>query len=143
MKVREAMSRDVCIADPTETIEEVAKMMVTEDVGSLLVGEGDRLVGMVTDRDIVVRAIATGRGPGTKVRDVMSGNVKYCFDDEELEDISRNMGNIQVRRLPVLNRDKRLVGVLSLGDLAVNAPQAAGRALGGVSRPAGAHNQRV
>lgn len=143
MKVREAMSRDVRIANPTETIEEAARMMAAQDLGSLPVGDGDRLVGMVTDRDIVVRAVATGRGPGTKVRDVMSDNVKYCFDDEDLDDISRNMGNIQVRRLPVLNRDKRLVGILSLGDLAVNEPQAAGRALGGVSRPAGAHNQRA
>mgnify|MGYP000843924425 CR=1 FL=1 len=143
MKVREAMSRDVRIANPTETIEEAARTMVAQDLGSLPVGEGDRLVGMVTDRDIVVRAVATGRGPGTKVRDVMSDHVKYCFEDEELEDISRNMGDIQVRRLPVLSRDKRLVGILSLGDLAVNAPQAAGRALGGVSRPAGAHNQRA
>ncbi|AUN32872.1 CBS domain-containing protein [Niveispirillum cyanobacteriorum] len=143
MKVSEAMSRDVRVANPTESIEDVARMMADQDVGSLPVGEGDRLVGMVTDRDIVVRAVAAGRGPGTKVRDVMSGNVKYCFDDEEIEAVSRNMGNIQVRRLAVLNREKRLVGILSLGDVAVNAPQVAGHALGGVSRPAGDHNQRA
>lgn len=143
MKVSEAMSRDVRVADPTESIEDVARMMADQDVGSLPVGEGDRLVGMVTDRDIVVRAVAAGRGPGTKVRDVMSGNVKYCFDDEEIDAVSRNMGDIQVRRLAVLNREKRLVGILSLGDVAINAPQVAGRTLGGVSRPAGDHNQRA
>lgn len=142
MKVSEAMSRDVRIANPTETIEDAARMMVDQDLGSLPVGEGDRLVGMVTDRDIVVRAVAIGQGPGTKVRDVMSTQVKYCYEDEEIDTVSRNMGNIQVRRLPVLSREKRLVGILSLGDMAVNDPHAAGRALGGVSRPAGGHNQR-
>lgn len=142
MKVREAISRDVQIADPTETIEDAARMMVDQDLGALPVGDGDRLVGMVTDRDIVVRAVAAGRGPGTKIREVMSAEVKYCYEDDNIDSVSRNMGDIQVRRLPVLNRDKRLVGILSLGDMAVNEPQAAGRALGGVSRPAGDHNQR-
>lgn len=142
MKVSEAMSRDVQIANPAETIADAARMMVDQDLGALPVGEGDRLVGMVTDRDIVVRAVAVGRGPGTKIREVMSAQVKYCYEDDDIDSVSRNMGDIQVRRLPVLNRDKRLVGILSLGDMAVNEPQAAGRALGGVSRPAGSHNQR-
>ncbi|MFV3130804.1 CBS domain-containing protein [Niveispirillum sp. KHB5.9] len=142
MKVREAMTRNVQVADPTETIEQAAKLMADLDVGSLPVGQDDQLVGMITDRDIAVRAVATGKGPGTKVREVMSKNIKYCFDDEEIEVVSRNMGDIQVRRLPVIDRDKRLVGILSLGDMAVNDASAAARALGGVSRPAGAHNQR-
>ncbi|MFV3074884.1 CBS domain-containing protein [Niveispirillum fermenti] len=142
MKVSEAMTRDVRIANPTETIEEAAKMMADLDVGSLPVGDNDQLVGMITDRDIAVRAVASGRGPRTKVRDVMSQNVKYCFDDDEVDEVSRNMGYIQVRRLPVINHDKRLVGILSLGDVAVNAANSAAQALGGISRPAGAHSQR-
>ncbi|TGS81019.1 CBS domain-containing protein, partial [Mesorhizobium sp. M2D.F.Ca.ET.178.01.1.1] len=88
------------------------------DAGVMPVGENDRLVGMITDRDMVIRGIALGKGPDTKVRDVMSQEVRYCFDDEDVDHVLANMGDLQVRRLPVLNRDKRLVGIISLGDLA-------------------------
>ncbi|TIT88523.1 MAG: CBS domain-containing protein, partial [Mesorhizobium sp.] len=98
---------------------------------------------MITDRDIVVRGVALGNGPDTKVRDVMSvGEVRYCFDDEDIEHVLANMGDLQVRRLPVLNRDKRLVGIISLGDLAKSGEAAeAGEALGSISVPGGQHSQ--
>jgi len=142
MKVSEAMTRDVQIASPEETIRKAAKAMATLDAGALPVGEQDRLIGMITDRDIAIRGIAQGKGPKAKVRDVMTEDVKYCFDDQEVEEVMRNMADIQVRRLPVLNRDKRLVGILSLGDIAVSHDgKGAGDALRGISRPGGEHTQ--
>jgi CBS domain-containing protein len=105
------------------------------------VEDHDRLVGMVTDRDIVVRGVADGLDPQAKVRDVMTTDVKYCFEDEEVDDVARNMGDIQVRRLPVVNRDKRLVGIVSLADAAREQPAAAGTGLKGVTMPGGEHNQ--
>lgn len=112
------MSGDVRIARPQDTIAQAAGLMARHDVGSLPVGDGDRLVGFLTDRDIVVRAVAGGLGPDTPVREVMSTEVKYCFDDEDIDDVARNMAQQQVRRLPVLDRDKRLVGIVSLGNFA-------------------------
>jgi CBS domain-containing protein len=136
------MTRDVCIAAPDQTIQEAARVMAEIDAGSLPVGENDRLVGMITDRDIAVRAVAQGKGPRTEVREVMSLDVKYCFEDEDTDQVTRNMAQLQVRRLPVMNRDKRLVGMLALGDLAVNgAAKPAGEALAGISRPGGEHSQ--
>jgi CBS domain-containing protein len=123
MKVRNCMTNDVQIANPDQTIREVAQVMARLDAGSVPVGDNDRLVGMITDRDIAIRGIATGKGPDAKVRDVMSRDVKYCFDDEEIDEVLHNMGDLQVRRLPVLNRGKRLVGIISLGDLATSGKQ--------------------
>jgi len=141
IKVSEAMTRDVRVASPDETIRQAAKTMATLDAGVLPVGENDQLVGMITDRDIAIRGIAQGKGPKAKVRDVMTEDVKYCFDDQEIEEVTRNMADIQVRRLPVLNRDKRL-GILSLGDIAISADgKDAGEALRGISRPGGEHTQ--
>jgi CBS domain-containing protein len=112
--------------------------MAALDVGILPVGENDRLVGMITDRDIAVRGIAEGKGPKTKVRELMTPAVKYCFADEEVEEIASNMADIQLRRLPVLDHDKRLVGILSLSDIAVgDEPEQAAEALCGISRPSG------
>lgn len=143
MKISETMTRDVKLADPTQTIIEAAQMMADLDVGSLPVGESDRLVGMVTDRDIVVRALARGRGPDTPIRDVMSTQIMYCFEDETVEDVALNMGDIQVRRLPVLNRDKRLVGIVSIGDIACDGESRmhSGQALEAISRRGGQHSQ--
>jgi len=136
------MTRDVCIASPEQSIRDVAKIMADNDVGSLPVGEHDRLVGMITDRDIAIRAVAQGKSPETKVRDVMSHEVKYCFEDEELDHVARNMGDIQVHRLPVLNRDKRLVGIVSLADVATKeGPAPAGEAVSGISKPGGEHTR--
>ncbi|RWA73149.1 CBS domain-containing protein [Mesorhizobium sp.] len=143
MKVGNCMTRDVKIANPDQPIRDVAQMMASLDAGVMPVGDNDRLVGMITDRDIVVRGVALGNGPDTKVRDVMSvGEVRYCFDDEDIEHVLANMGDLQVRRLPVLNRDKRLVGIISLGDLAKSGEAAeAGEALGSISVPGGQHSQ--
>lgn len=144
MQVRECMSKDVRIASPGWSIRDAAKAMKEIDAGFLPVGENDRLVGMVTDRDIAIRAIADGKGPDTKVRDVMTDEVIYCFEDDDLDSVSTRMADRKVRRLPVLNRDKRLVGVVSLGDLS-QSPDDDGRrgaaALGGVSTPGGEHRQ--
>ena len=143
MKVREAMTRDVRLARPDQSIREIARLMAELDIGVVPVQEDDRLVGMITDRDITVRAVAEGRGPDTKVADVMSREVKYCYEDQSIDEVTRNMADIRVRRLPVLDRDKRLVGILSLGDLAIDATaqDEAGEALGGISRPGGQHSQ--
>jgi CBS domain-containing protein len=142
MKVSEAMTTDVRVANPDDTIRKAARMMASIDAGVLPVGESDRLIGMITDRDIAIRGIANGKGPKAKVRDVMTEDVKYCFDDQEIEEVTHNMADIQVRRLPVLNRDKRLVGILSLGDVATSRDgKAAADALSGISRPGGEHVQ--
>lgn len=143
MKVSEAMTRDVRLTRPDQSIRDAASLMAELDIGALPVQENDRLCGMITDRDIAVRAVAQGRGPDTPIREVMSPEVKYCFEDQSIEEVTRNMGDIRVRRLPVVNRDKRLVGILSLGDLAIDATarDEAGEALGGISRPGGQHSQ--
>jgi CBS domain-containing protein len=142
MRVGDCMTRDVRIAGPDETIRQAALAMAECDAGILPVGENDRLVGMVTDRDIAVRGVAEGRGPDAKVRDVMSAEVKYCFEDDPVEEVLHNMAELQIRRLPVVNREKRLVGIISLGDLATNGETtASGQALGGIARPGGQHSQ--
>jgi len=136
------MTRDVRVANPGQSIRDVAKMMAEIDAGAMPVGENDRLVGMITDRDIAIRAVAQGKGPETPVRDVMSKEVKYCFEDEDLEHVAKNMGDIQVRRLPVVSRDKRLVGIVSLGDVAQNEDsETTGVATAGVSQRGGQHRQ--
>jgi CBS domain-containing protein len=143
MQVSEAMTRDVRIADPGQTIRDVAKIMADIDAGAVPVGENDRLVGMITDRDIAVRAVAAGKGPDTPVREVMSQDVKYCYEDEDLDHVAKNMGDIRVRRLPVVSRDKRLVGIVSLGDVALKVEKSGGKAVKGVSKPGGPHSQQA
>jgi CBS domain-containing protein len=124
MQVRELMTPEVEIIRPDDTLQTAAKMMADIDAGILPVGENDRLVGMITDRDITVRAVAEGRDPDkTMVRDAMSDEVRYCFEDEDSEEVARKMGSWQVRRLPVLNRDKRLVGIVSLGDMVIGGSE--------------------
>ena|SRR2546423_9575894 len=142
MRVSDAMTREVRVASPGQSIRDVAKMMQEIDAGAMPVGENDRLVGMITDRDIAIRAVAQGKGPDTPVRDVMSTEqVLYCYEDEELDHVAQNMSQQQVRRLPVVTRDKRLVGIVSLGDLAQKERKAAGKAVSGVSKPGGQHHQ--
>ena len=142
MKVSNYMTKNVRIVSPDQTLQDAAKAMANLDAGALPVSENDRLVGMITDRDIAVRGVAEGKGPDARIREVMSPEVKYCFDDEEAGDVLRNMSDLKVRRLPVVNRDKRLVGIISLGDLAMNGEAAqAGQALGGISQPGGEHSQ--
>ena len=141
MRVSEAMTREVRVCHPRQSISEAARLMAELDCGVLPVGEQDRLVGMITDRDIAIRAVAQHKSPNTPVRDAMTPEVKYCFDDQNVEQVAKNMSELRVRRLPVLNREKRLVGILSLGDLATSEPRAASQAVRGVSQEGGPHSQ--
>lgn len=142
MKVSECMTGDVRLASPDDTLSQAARLMGELDAGVLPVGDQDRLVGMITDRDLAVRGLGQGKGPDAKVRDVMSAEVKYCFADDEIDDVLQNMGDLKVRRLPVVSRDKRLVGILSLGDVAMESrPAATGAALGAICTPGGSHSQ--
>ena len=142
MKVSKIMTRDVTMLNPDQTICVAASLMAEIDAGALPVGENDRLVGMITDRDIVIRAVAQGRSADTKVADVMSKEVFYCFDTDEIDEVARNMGKARVRRLPVVNRDKRLVGIVSLGDVARNDDATnIGQTVTRVSTPGGKHDQ--
>ena len=140
-RVADVMEREVKLANPDDNVQQAARMMREADVGVLPVGEGDRLVGMVSDRDIAMRLAAEGRDPArTKVRDVMSPDVRYVYEDEDLEHVAENMAEQQVRRLPVMNRDKRLIGIVSLGDIATGPrSHLAGKALRGVVREGGQH----
>jgi CBS domain-containing protein len=138
MQVQDLMTRDVAILSPYDNLETAARRMADLDVGAFPVGEDGRLVGMITDRDIVVRGLAEGRDATARVKDVMTPEVKYCYHDQHIGEISANMASIQVRRLPVMDRNKRLVGILSLSDLAAVAPAAdIAEALAGISRPSG------
>ncbi|HEY2841668.1 MAG TPA: CBS domain-containing protein [Pirellulales bacterium] len=142
MLVKEAMTRDVRTVGPEQNIQEAAKIMLEIDAGALPVGDKDKLVGMITDRDIAVRGVAAGKAPSARVREVMSSEVKYCFEDEDIAHVSRNMGDQRIRRLPVVDRNKRLVGILSLADLATSAKTGhASAALSGISQAGGAHTQ--
>jgi CBS domain-containing protein len=118
MKVKEAMHKGVEWVDPSTPIRKLAQLMSEHDIGSIPVGENDRLIGMVTDRDIVIRGLANGRDLAKlTARDVMTKGVIFCRDDEELDDATRTMELKQVRRLPVINKEKRMVGILALGDI--------------------------
>ncbi len=144
MRISECMTKDVRIASPEQPIRAAAHMMKEIETGFVPVGENDRLVGMITDRDIAVRAIAAGKGPETPIRDIMTEEVIYCFDDEEIDEVASQMAGYQVRRLPVLTRQKRLIGIVSLGDIAKNADatgETAGAVLSLIVTPGGDHRQ--
>jgi CBS domain-containing protein len=143
MLVQDAMSREVRTVSPETTIKEAARIMADADIGALPVAAGDRLAGMVTDRDIAVRAIAIGKGPECTVGEVMTHDVLYCHEDEDLGHISQNMAENQVRRLPVVDVDKRLVGIISLADIADARAAEAGKALEGITRPGGERSQSI
>jgi CBS domain-containing protein len=132
------MTRGVELTDPDATLQDAARTMAEEDVGFLPVGEKDRMIGMITDRDIAVRAVAQGRDPKkTKVRDVMTERVLYCFEDEDADKAAESMSREQIRRLPIVDRNKRLVGVVSLGDIAMkHNPAKAGATLSSVCHAA-------
>jgi CBS domain-containing protein len=143
MKVSEIMSPDVETVTPEQPIREAAQFMLRGDAGAIPVSDGERLIGMVTDRDIAVRAVAEGRGPDTPVGEVMTGDILFCFDDQDVDEVAIQMSDAQVRRFPVLSREgERLVGIVSLGDLSRSSDgEAAEVALAGVSEPGGDHNQ--
>jgi CBS domain-containing protein len=139
MKVQEVMTREVEVIHPNATIAEAAEKMKQLDIGPLPVCDGTRVEGMVTDRDITVRATAAGHDPHTtKVREVMSPDVVYVFEDQDVKDAAKLMADKQIRRLIVLNRDKRLVGIVAMADLAVDAnkDKLTGQTLESISEPA-------
>lgn len=136
-QLRDLMSRNVNVINPDTTIEEAAKKMRDGGFGMMPVGEDDRMIGTISDRDIAIRAVAEGKDPLTKVREVMSEGVTWVYEDDSVEDAAMIMSERQVRRLPVVNRDKRLVGIVALGDFAVESSEIrpAAEALSGISRP--------
>jgi CBS domain-containing protein len=142
MKVSEVMTRDVQTVRPDEPVQQAASFMLNADAGSIPVTDGDRLIGMITDRDIAVRGIAKGYGPDTPVREIMTGDVVCAREDDDVEDVATRMSEAQVRRLPVLDEQERLCGIVSLGDLSREADEdCAAEALTGVSEPGGQHRQ--
>ena len=137
MQVSECMSRHVEVVDPNTTLREAARTMAKIDAGVLPVGEDNRLIGMITDRDIAIRAVAEGRSPDARVGEVMSPEVKYCYEDANTDEVLDNMGELQLRRMPVVDRDKRLVGMVSIGDLAKEDESETGEALSEIAQPGG------
>ena len=135
MKVKQAMHKGAQWVEPNTPITQLARLMHEHDIGAIPIGENDKLIGMVTDRDIVCRCIAQGLDPKTATaRDVMTAGIVYCLDKQELDDAARLMETKQVRRLPVINGKKRMVGILSLGDVYNAAPRAVSEeAMQGVS----------
>jgi CBS domain-containing protein len=141
MKVSEIMSRNVQVARPDESIGDVSRRMAEHDLGFMPVADDGTLVGTVTDRDIVVRAIAEGRHDAL-VADVMSRDIASCLEDDDLDDIVQIMGNIQVRRMPVVDNNERLIGVITLADAVLDHdPEGVGIAMTGVVEPGGSHAQ--
>lgn len=142
MKVSECMSAHVRLCAPNDTIQDAARTMKEMDVGLLPVGENDRLVGTITERDIVIRCLAAGKGADTPVKEAMSSGIHYCFDSDSIEDAAEKMAEQQVRRLPVLNHQKRMVGIISLGDICKAEEKSAGKALKSISKTGaiGAHH---
>ena len=118
MQIRDVMTTDVKTLTPDQSIREAAALMADIDSGALLVNDQDRLIAMITDRDIAIRAVAKGLDCDTPIREVMSKTIRYCFDDVSVQDVAQNMAENEMRRMPVLNREKRLVGVVSLGNIA-------------------------
>jgi len=141
VNLKEIMSRNVQCVPPDASLQRAASTMKTLDVGSLPVCDGDRLTGIVTDRDIVIRGIAAANGgaDGLTVRDVMTEHVIWAYEDDAVEGAAQRMQDRQIRRLPVLDRDKRLVGIVSLGDLAVrnHDDSLSGQTLEQISEPVG------
>ena len=135
MQIRDVMTTDVKTLTPDQSIREAAALMADIDSGALLVNDQDRLIAMITDRDIAIRAVAKGLDCDTPIREVMSKTIRYCFDDESVQDVAQNMAENEMRRMPVLNREKRLVGVVSLGNIAsCHNQQTSDTVLQGVAR---------
>lgn len=142
MKVCDVMTRDVQTVRPDQRVEVAASFMLSADAGAIPVTDEGRLIGMITDRDIAVRGVAKGYGPDTPVRELMTDDIICVRDDDDVEDAASKMSRAQVRRLPVIDDDHRLCGIVSLGDLSRDADEnVAGEALEGVSEPGGRHQQ--
>lgn len=136
--LKEVMNTDVQVISPDATLMEAAEQMRDGDFGMMPVGENDRMIGAISDRDIVIRGIAEGKSPTTKVRDVMSDGIVWAYETDSLEAAARVMSDHQIRRLPVLNANKRLVGIVALGDFAVESAdiETVGATLSEISMPA-------
>ena len=135
-KIGDVMTSDVQLARPGQPIREAAELMARADVGSLPVSDNDRLVGMVTDRDLALRAVAMGLGADTPVSEVMTSDIKYCHDHEDVASVAKNMAELGIRRLPVVNAEKRLVGIVALSNIAQSGNQKASESLlDGVAQP--------
>ena len=142
MKVSEVMTRDVQTVRPDQPVRDAASFMLSADAGSIPVIDGDRLIGMITDRDIAVRGVAKGYGPDTPVRELMTDDIICARDSDDVDDIASKMSEAQVRRLPVIDGDQRLCGIVSLGDLSRDGDgDSAAQALEGVSERGGRHQQ--
>ncbi|MDR6982228.1 CBS domain-containing protein [Rheinheimera pacifica] len=141
MNVKDIMSTHPILVKPSTTIQEAAAYMAREGIGFLLAGADDELKGTLTDRDIVLRAVATGKDiENTTVADILTDDLLYCTEDQGVEEVARNMGEKQIRRLPVVNAQKRLVGVVSLGDIAKHLqPETAGKVLRDISMKFSGH----
>ena len=134
-KVSEVMTSDVKVVRPDESVQAAAAIMSEENIGALPVCDGTRLKGMITDRDIVVRAVARGRGVDTTVREVMTEEVIWCTEDSDIHDLLKRMGSDQIRRVPVLDANRNLVGIVALGDLAIERDTGVDEALRDISMP--------
>src|SRR4051794_10706487 len=142
MKVSEVMTRDVQTISPDQPVQRAATFMLTTDAGSIPVTDGERLIGMITDRDIAVRGIAKGYGPDTPVRELMTDDLICARETDDVEDVATKMSQAQVRRLAVIDDQQRLCGIVSLGDLSRETDDStAAQALEGVSQPGGQHQQ--
>jgi CBS domain-containing protein len=142
MRISDVMTRDVATVGPDQTAREAANFMLNSDAGSIPVTEGDRLIGMITDRDIAVRGVAKGHGPDTPVRDIMTSGIVCARENDSVEDVASKMSEAQVRRLPVIDDSEKLIGIVSLGDLSRETDgETAHHALEGVSAPGGQHQQ--
>lgn len=135
-KISEVMTTDVQVVRPDETVQDAARIMADLDVGAIPVCDGTRLQGMITDRDITIRATAEGRGGDTPVRDVMTTDVVWCTEDDNTQDVLERMSDAQVRRIPVVDQDRNLVGIVALGDLAIEDEDNVDEALRDISMPA-------
>jgi len=142
-KISDVMTSEVQVVKPEQTIQEAASFMLRADAGSIPVCDGERLQGMITDRDIAVRAVAEGRGPDTPVTEVMTDDILYAFEDEDVEAVAAKMSEAQVRRMPVVSRDdQRLVGIVSIGDLSDHGEHdVAALALDGITKDGGERSQ--
>ena len=136
-KLKDVMSRDVKVISPDATIREAARKMLEGDFGMMPVGEDDRMIGAISDRDIAIRGVAEGKAADTKVRDFMSEGITWAYEDDSVEEAAKIMSEHQIRRLPVVNSDKRLVGIVALGDFAVESSEIepAAEALSEISKP--------
>ena len=142
MKISEVMTTDVETVSADQTARDAAHFMLRADTGSIPVCENGRVIGMVTDRDIAVRGVAEGRGPDTPVSDLMSDGIVCAHEDDDVQSVAKRMSEEQVRRMPVLDSDDRLVGIVSLGDLSRETTgEVAHEALEGVSALGGQHQQ--